>query len=684
MAARFWVGSAGTWNNSNTANWSATTGGTSGASAPTSADDVTFDALSGTGVVTTAATAAANSITYNSSTLTSLTLGAALNISASTSGAITLTAGTINLATFALTGKTFSSSNSNTRAIQFGTGNITTTSSGTVWTTATATNLTYTGTPTVNISNNSATATTVTAGTTGGAATNVFNFNFTTGTYALTISSGSYIGALNFTGFTGSWSPGTASLYFYGSMTLVSGMTFTTGSGLWIPSNTTGTLIITSAGKTLGPITSAASTGATVQLAGNTTLASTAAWGVFSGTFDLNNFTLSCGSFTSNNSNTRTIAFGTTGQVTITGNNATVIGFATTTNLSITGTVKIVSTPSVYSGTRTFLISSTAGTTAFSVGSGTSNQVSFGTTSGDSIAIGGLVTALDFTGYLGTWAQGSNTMSITTSSLTLDANMTCTASTGVISFTATSGTQSITSAGKTINPITINGVGDTVQLQDALTLASSATLTLTNGTFNANNFNVTTGLFSSNNSNTRTITMGSGTWTLSGTGSVWDIGTTTNLTFNKNTANIVLSDVSTTARTFAGGGLTYNNLTIGGSTGISTLTITGANTFDTLASTKTVAHTIVFPNSTTTVNNFTITGTVGNVVTLSRTGASGTWTISKSSGGIISGLNYLSISNSTASPISTWYAGANSTDGGGNTNWIFTVAPINSGFFFFM
>ena len=178
--------------------------------------------------------------------------------------------------------------------------------------------------------------------------------------------------------------------------------------------------------------------------------------------------------------------------------------------------------------------------------------------------------------------------------------------------------------------------------------------------------------------------MGSGTWTLSGTGTVWNISTTTGLTFNKNTANIVLSDTSTTARTFAGNGLTYNNLTIGGATGTSTLTITGTNTFDTLASTKTVAHTITFPNVTTTVSNWAITGTVGNVVTLTRTGGSGTFTLAKTDSGVISGVDYLSISNSTASPINTWYAGANSTDGGGNTNWLFTVAPVNSNFFFFM
>lgn len=51
MADRYWVGGAGTWNSTNTANWSATSGGAGGASVPTSADNVFFNASSGTGTV---------------------------------------------------------------------------------------------------------------------------------------------------------------------------------------------------------------------------------------------------------------------------------------------------------------------------------------------------------------------------------------------------------------------------------------------------------------------------------------------------------------------------------------------------------------------------------------------------------------------------------------------------------
>lgn len=43
MANRYWVGGSGTWNSSNTANWSTSPGGGGGASVPTSSDDVFFD-----------------------------------------------------------------------------------------------------------------------------------------------------------------------------------------------------------------------------------------------------------------------------------------------------------------------------------------------------------------------------------------------------------------------------------------------------------------------------------------------------------------------------------------------------------------------------------------------------------------------------------------------------------------
>lgn len=51
MAARFWV-NGGNGNTNSTTNWSASSGGASGASVPTSVDSATWDANSGVGTVT--------------------------------------------------------------------------------------------------------------------------------------------------------------------------------------------------------------------------------------------------------------------------------------------------------------------------------------------------------------------------------------------------------------------------------------------------------------------------------------------------------------------------------------------------------------------------------------------------------------------------------------------------------
>jgi hypothetical protein len=63
MANRFWVGGSGTWNDTNTDNWSTTSGGAGGASIPTSSDNAFFDANSGGGDIVVAAGATADFIT---------------------------------------------------------------------------------------------------------------------------------------------------------------------------------------------------------------------------------------------------------------------------------------------------------------------------------------------------------------------------------------------------------------------------------------------------------------------------------------------------------------------------------------------------------------------------------------------------------------------------------------------
>ena len=229
------------------------------------------------------------------------------------------------------------------------------------------------------------------------------------------------------------------------------------------------------------------------------------------------------------------------------------------------------------------------------------------------------------------------------------------------------GTQTITSNGIVFNtPITVNSFSGTVQIADAFAVANNRLLTLTSGTFDAVNYNVIAAGFTFT---AGTLKMGSGTWTLSGNLNFGNVWTYTAGTFFKGTANMVLSDTTATGRTFAGGGLSYNKLTIGGATGTSTLTITGNNQFTEIASTKTVAHTIDFGATSQTFGAWTVTGTVGNVVTVTGTA---TLTIA---GARVSGVDYLAMGTtaiSTTSP-GEFYAGANST--GTGTNAILTAAP---------
>jgi len=239
-----------------------------------------------------------------------------------------------------------------------------------------------------------------------------------------------------------------------------------------------------------------------------------------------------------------------------------------------------------------------------------------------------------------------------------------------IAIMAGRGTQTITSGGNTWSGgITIDCVTGTVQLADALTINSARTLTLTSGTFDAVTYNVTTGLFVTASSATKTLKMGTGTWTLSGTGSVWDLSLGT-INFFKGTANIVLSDTSATARSFFGVNFSYNKLTVGGATGTSTLTIFNNNQFTELASTKTVAHTIGLGTTTQTFGAWTVTGTAGNVVTITGTGTSHVIV-----GARVSGVDYLAMGTigfAATSP-GEFYAGANSTGSGAGV--ILTAAP---------
>ena len=247
------------------------------------------------------------------------------------------------------------------------------------------------------------------------------------------------------------------------------------------------------------------------------------------------------------------------------------------------------------------------------------------------------------------------------------------------------GTQTITTAGKTITfPITVDKPAGAFELGDAF---NGFIISHKLGTFDAKTYNLTFANFTSGSSNVRTINMGSGLWTLSGTGTqIWDVSAT-NLTFNKGTADILLSNTTTTARSFGRTGglsISYNKLTIGGATGTSVLTLV-AGTFTELASTKTVAHTVRFnASSTVVIDTWSVTGTSGNLVTVdsSSSGTRRTFTLTNSTAGLI---DYLSVKDIGITSPNRFFVGDNSIDGGNNLNVYFTAFPaLDTGNMFFM
>jgi hypothetical protein len=258
-------------------------------------------------------------------------------------------------------------------------------------------------------------------------------------------------------------------------------------------------------------------------------------------------------------------------------------------------------------------------------------------------------------------ARTSNTMTLATGSTAssiygnwVNGTGTTLTGTGSISFRGRN-LQTITSAGKTFTQtlFCISPEGG-VELQDAFVSDrnSVGAITITSGTFDAVSYNVTlsgaTASINSNNSNTRTLAVGSGTWTLAGSGTALDAATSTNLTV---TGTGTISLTSSSAKTFAGGDIAYTNITLNQG-GNGTLTITGNNTFKTISSTATAANTINMGTTTQRITtSWTASGTAGNILTIQGTSASSPCTLVFTGSGQAADVDYLAITGVRAYPL---------------------------------
>jgi len=450
--------------------------------------------------------------------------------------------------------------------------------------------------------------------------------------------------------------------------------------GNWI--NGTGTTIsgtqpITFAGRTTQTITSSAKAftqaivintpSGSVQLQDDFTNSATNIFTLTAGTLSLQSFKLATSTFSSSNSNTRTISFGT-GNITCI-DTGTVWDTATSTNLTTSGT-QIVNVTSV-------------GSTAITVSTGTlseSNSISFNFTGG-TYALSFLSTPgytarnVDFTGYAGTLGATSNP--VIYGNFKLSSGMTLSSSFLEMRFGATSGTQQITTNAKTIDfPLNFNGAGGTRQLQDALTMGSTRTATLTNGTLDLNGKTLTVGTAFTTATGTKNLTFNGGTLLCSTASTTpFNNAAPTGFTTTAGTGTGTISLTSASSKSFIGGGSTYNCTLNQGGAG--ELNITGSNTFSNITNTykSTGATFISFTAGTTsTFTDWNASGESTRLLTIGSVTAA-SHTLSKASGTVSA--DFLSISRSTATGGASWYAGANSTNGGNNSGWIFTAPPVN-------
>jgi hypothetical protein len=404
------------------------------------------------------------------------------------------------------------------------------------------------------------------------------------------------------------------------------------------------------------------------------------------GTLNFGSYTHNIFVFSSSTSSARTINFGTS-TVNITGSGQTIWNTGTTTGLTISGTNPTINL--TYSGS--------AATRTISSGLiAEANAINVNVTNGsDTVAISTAnYKTVNFTGFSGIISLSSASFY---GDLTLSATATS-VSGGLLTFLGTSVTQTITSNGLTITlgtGIIINSATTTVQNSGTLTITgtltvtsgtlsvnanlsigSSSAFTLTAGTINVNNgANITCGSFASSVANTRTINMGWGTWTLTGTGTIWNV-LATSLTFNAQQSRIVMTNTSVTACTFAGGGLTYYTVELAKGSSTAATTISGNNTFaNFIDNTSTAAHTITFASSSTqSFYKFNVRGSAGNLITMNRPAAP-TPILAKIGKGIVCYCDYITLGVLTPSPATnTWYIGANSSIGS-STGFIATAAP---------
>ena len=698
MADRYWILGTGSWSSTNTVNWSTSSGGAGGASVPTASDNVFFDANSnvGTGAftvtiansprvcnnftasgldgtMTLAGTSigltVSGSLTFQATNFTRTytgtttfnatstgktvttngvsffgdvtfdgvgggwTLGSALTV---TSQIITVTNGTFDTSSsgnYAVTCATLSSSNSNVRTINLNASTLSSAGSFPIIFT-TSTNLTFNaGTSQINCSTGSPTFS-------GGGQT-FYNVAFT----SAAITTGSITGANTFNNLsiTGRTTVGIGVLSLSANQTINGTLTVSAGTAaayrMQISSNT----FNTTRTLTCAAVSLTDTDFRDITIAGAASPASGTRLGDCKGNSGIT-FPAS-----------KTVFYRQTGSAdwgtTSTGSwSATSGGALDATQFPLAQDTAVFPAATYPASGSTTTINANYNIGTIDMSLRTSNTMTLATSTNGVL-------------IYGNWTNGTG--------ITLSG-------TGSVSFLGRT-TQTITSASKTFTQlININTPSGSVTLQDALTQSSTNFTQIVNGTLDLNGFTYTVGTRFTTVTGTKNLTFNGGTLVCPDPNTTsFNNNAPTGFTTTAGTGAGTISMTAATAKTFVGGGSTFNCTLNQGGAGA--LTITGSNTFSNITNTykSTGATSILFTAATTsTFTDWNASGESTRLLTIGSVTAA-SHTLSKASGTVSS--DYLSISRSTATGGAGWYAGANSTNGGNNSGWVFTAPPAPSG-----
>ena len=666
-----------------------------------------------------------------------------LNLATNTviAGVFTHTGGTINLSTYSLSLLTSYSGGASAKAFTFGTGsyitvgdpNYSSAPTGTAWVSgsSSATSATYTGTSDVRLYATGGTITMLVNNT----ETTATNWTFSGGSYQLNISTNTAIRNFTITNTLGSGQQANITFssctiygsYYnggnYGPATFSSSLSqLTFGGTLAI----TRTIYSDNSTETWSQPIIFNTTGGTTSL--STNLATSSSMTFTSGTLNLNNYNLTCASFVNNLGGTRVLNFGTAaaGWNPSTVNAITVTGNGTPYNASSTGYSHTGSYPLVR-----VIPAAPSGTISVSPGAPTEAQALnfqfYNGSNGSSWTLAFLsgsnnLAAKDvdfgyYGNFTGTWTAVLACFIL--GSLSLNLSMTIQSSTSAITFSGTSNInywnggsyRIIYNNGQSIPfPIVFSGTGTLWYLGDAMNLTSATTpqLGLTNGTLNLNGNSLTTPMVQTN-SGTKNLTFGAGTlYVTAGTTTAFNNANPTGFTTTAGSLiNGYIILTSATAKTFVGGGSTYNCIVQ--TTGAGAMTVSGNNTFtalyygaasnliitgnNTIADLELVDSTQNTSLTLTAGTTQTLTGTInvqgsyfygtyatvssGTVGSLANFTRSGAWTSSQT-------LDYCIFKDMAFLPTDTagggtlpnlWYGGPNSYNGG-NTNNVWGIQCV--------